>query len=154
MFVRLLDTSISRDLCLYRQHDVALWLVHMQIFTKLAKSQTLIGLYLFYKNRIVRFGLIELYLFCKNQIVRFSKPDGPIFTTLASCLIFFYLSPLMPFCPFSSFKTPWIFKSSSLAHFLVLLWNYKNRILRFGKPDSLVFSALPNLIINTCPPTF
>jgi hypothetical protein len=36
--------------------------------------------------------------------------------TSASCLIFFYLGLLIPFCPFSSFKTPWIFKSSSLAH--------------------------------------
>jgi hypothetical protein len=36
-------------------------------------------------------------------------------------LIFFYLGPLMPFSPFSSFKTLWIFKSSSLAPSLIWL---------------------------------
>jgi hypothetical protein len=85
----------------------------VQIFSKQTKSQTLIRLYLFWKNRIVWFG----------------KPDGLVFVTLASCLIFFYLSPLMPFSPFSYFKTGWIFKSSSLAHSSVLLWNCQNRIL-------------------------
>jgi hypothetical protein len=40
---------------------------------------------------------------------------------LAFFLIFFYLGSLMPFSPFYSFKTPWIFKSLSLAHSLVLL---------------------------------
>jgi hypothetical protein len=33
------------------------------------------------------------------------------FATSASCLILFYLGPLMPFSPSSCFKTPWIFKS-------------------------------------------
>jgi hypothetical protein len=29
-----------------------------------------------------------------------------------------------------------------------------NRILQFPKLDGLVFLALPNLVINTCPPAF
>jgi hypothetical protein len=76
------------------------------------------------------------------------QTDGPVFATLTPCFIFFYLVPLMPFSPFSGFKTPWIFKSTSLASSIVWLWNYQNRIHRFGKPDSLVFPALPNLVIN------
>jgi hypothetical protein len=41
------DISIDCGLCLYKQYDVALWLVHEQIFAKQIKSQNLIGLYLF-----------------------------------------------------------------------------------------------------------
>jgi hypothetical protein len=119
VFVQLLHTSIDRDLCLYRQQDITLWLVHVKIFPKQTKSQNLIG----------------LYLFKKNQIVRFGKPDGPIFTTLASSLIFFYLGPLMPLSPFSSFKTPWIFKSLSLTP-----W--------FGsKTTKIEYSGLANRIV-------
>jgi hypothetical protein len=36
-------------------------------------------------------------------------------------LIFFSLGPLIPFSSFSCFKTPWIFKSSSLAPSSILL---------------------------------
>jgi hypothetical protein len=77
----------------------------------------------------------------KNQIVRFGKADGPVFATLTSCLIFFYLGPLMPFSPFSCSKAPWIFKSSCLAPSSVLLQNCQNRKFRNGKPDSSVSPA-------------
>jgi hypothetical protein len=67
--------TIARDICLYRQQDLSLWVRYDQIFPKQIKSQILLGLYLFRENRIVRFG----------------KPDGPIFVTSTSFLIFFYL---------------------------------------------------------------
>jgi hypothetical protein len=63
------------------------------------KSQTLLGLYLIYKNRTLQ-----------NR-----KLDYPVFVTSASCLIFFYLGPMIPFSPFPFFKTLRIFKSSNLA---------------------------------------
>jgi hypothetical protein len=69
----------------------------MQIFSKQTKTQTLI-----------RLSVLE-------------KPDSLVFAISASCLIFFYLGPLMPFGPFSYFKTTWILKSSNLAPSLVLL---------------------------------
>jgi hypothetical protein len=94
-------------------------------------------------------NLVGLYLIWKNRILWFGKPDGTVFATSASFLSSFYLGLLMPFSPFSSFKTHWIFKSSSLASSLVWLWNYQNWILRFGTPDSPIFLALPNLVINT-----
>jgi hypothetical protein len=45
-------------------------------------------------------------LFWKNRILWFGKPDGPISVTSTSCLIFFYLDPLMPFSLFFCFKIP------------------------------------------------
>jgi hypothetical protein len=100
--------TISRDLWIYRHQDASLWVRSDQIFHNQTKSQTLLGLYLFSENRIVWFG----------------KTDGLVFVTLASCLIFFYLGPLIPFSPFACFKTPGILKSSSLAPSLILFWNY------------------------------
>jgi hypothetical protein len=47
--------------------------------------------------------------------------------TSASYLIFSYINPLMTFNPFSWFKITWIFKSSSLTHFLILFWNCQNQ---------------------------
>ncbi len=93
--------------------------------------------------------LFGLHLICKNQTLQNRKPDYSVFVTSTSCLIFFYLGPLMPFSTFSCFKTPWIFKSSSLTPSSVLLWNCQNRIPQFGKSDSSVFPALANLVINT-----
>jgi hypothetical protein len=95
----------------YRQYDVAIWVEYDQIFPKQCKSQIRIGFYLFWKTRILRF----------------SKPDGLIFMTSASYLIFFYLDPLMPFSSFSYFKTHWIFKSSNLVYSSTLFWNCQNR---------------------------
>jgi hypothetical protein len=125
--------SIDHGPYLYRQQDVALWVRYDQIFPKQTKSQILLILYLFRENRILRFG----------------KPDGLILATFASCLIFFYLGPLMPFSPFSCFKTPWIFKSSNLASSLALLWNCQNQTVRNRKLYGPVFSYLPNLVINS-----
>jgi hypothetical protein len=45
--------TIGRDLYLYRQQDVALWVRYNQIFLKQIKSQTLLGLYLFWENQIL-----------------------------------------------------------------------------------------------------
>jgi hypothetical protein len=97
--------TIGRELYLYKQQDIALSVGYDQIFPKQTKSQTLLGLYLLWENWILRFG----------------KPDGPVFATSASDLTFFYLDHLMPFSPFSCFKTHWIFKSSNIAHSLALL---------------------------------
>jgi hypothetical protein len=47
--------TISRDLYLYRQQNVALWVKYDQIFSKQTKSQILLELYLFWKNWMVRF---------------------------------------------------------------------------------------------------
>jgi hypothetical protein len=80
--------TIGRDLFLYRKRDIALWVGYDQIFPKQTKSQP----------------LLILYLFWENQILRFRKPDGPIFVTLASYLIFFYLDHLTPFNPFIASK--------------------------------------------------
>jgi hypothetical protein len=54
VLIQLLDTSIGRDLCIYRQQDIALWHGYKKIFLKQTKSQTLLGLYSFSKNQIVR----------------------------------------------------------------------------------------------------
>jgi hypothetical protein len=125
VFIQLLDASTSRDLYLYRQQYVTLWLINAQIFLKQTKSQILIGLHLFWKN----------------QIVRFDKSDDPIFATLTSCLIFFYLDPLVPFSLFYSFKTPWIFKSSSLAPFFDLT-------LKLLKPNTPIWQTRQSNFFN------
>jgi hypothetical protein len=57
-----IQVTIGHDLCLYRQQDIALWLILVQIFPKQIKSQTLLGLYLFWKN----------------WILRYPKPDNPV----------------------------------------------------------------------------
>ncbi len=79
---------------------------------------------------------------------QFDKQDTLIFS---ECQIWSSTHRLTPWYftfPFSCFKHIWIFKSSCLAHFLILFWNCLNWILRFIEPNSLIFSALPNLIIN------
>jgi hypothetical protein len=53
--ILLMSVTIDHVLCLYRQQDVALWVGYDQIFSKQIKSQTLLGLYLFYENRMFRF---------------------------------------------------------------------------------------------------
>jgi hypothetical protein len=87
---RLLDTSIGRDLSLYRQQDEALWLGYEKIFPKQNKSQT----------------LTKLYLLRKNQILWYPKPDGLVFAALTLDLDFFDLGPLMLFPHFPCLKTP------------------------------------------------
>jgi hypothetical protein len=114
------------------------------------KSQTPLGLYLFWENRIVRFG----------------KLDGPVFATLASCLIFHYLDSLIPFSHLSCFKIPWIFGSSNFSSFLGFVlklpqpdfpeqetgWSGFSSLAKFGhqhfdpilklpKPDTLVWQT-------------
>jgi hypothetical protein len=42
--------TIGRDLYLYRQQDIALWVGYSQIFPKQTKSHTLLELYLFWEN--------------------------------------------------------------------------------------------------------
>jgi hypothetical protein len=75
---------------------------------------------------------------CKNQTLRSRKPDYPIFMTSSSCLIFFYLGPLMSFSLFLYFKIPRIFQfSSCIIH-----------VLKLSKSEHSIFSVLPNLIIN------
>jgi hypothetical protein len=98
----------------------------MQIFSKQTKSQT----------------LIELYLFWKNQIVWFGKLDGSVFTTLASCLIFFYLGPLMPFSPFFFLQNILhfqIFKFSSFLDFALKLSKLDTPVWQTGQS---VFSGI------------
>jgi hypothetical protein len=87
----------------------------------------------------------------KKWTLRNRKSDHPVFVTLTSCLIFFYLYPLMTFSPFPCFKISWIFKSSNLAHVLFIFWNCRNRTIWNRKLEHPVFPALPNLVINTCP---
>jgi hypothetical protein len=59
-------------------------------------------------------------LFRKNQMLRYPKPDSLVFAASTFGLNFFYLGSLIPFSHFPCLKTPWTFKSSSLAPFLVL----------------------------------
>jgi hypothetical protein len=94
--------------------------------------------------------LIGLYFIRKNRTLRNRKPDYSVFATSTSSLILFYLSPLIPFSPSSCFKTPWIFKSLNLAHVMFMFWNCRNQIVRNMKSEHLVFSVLPNLVINGC----
>jgi hypothetical protein len=61
--------------------------------------------------------------------------------TLAFGLDFFYYGSLISFSPFPCVKTPWIFKSSSLAHSLVLPGKCQNRMTQNRKPDSPVFQT-------------
>jgi hypothetical protein len=118
--------SAVRYLCLYSQQDIALWFIHVQIFPKQTKSQTILG----------------LYLFSENRILWYPKPDIPFFAASAFGLNFFHLGSLILFNHFPCLKTSCIFKSLSLAHFLILSWNYQNRVVRNRKLNNPVFSRL------------
>jgi hypothetical protein len=98
--------------------------------------------------------LLGLYIIWRNRALQNEKPDYLVFATSTSCLIFFYLGPLMPFSPFPCFKTPWIFKSSNLALVMFMFQNCQNRTVRNRKPEHPVLPALPNLVINICPLPF
>jgi hypothetical protein len=81
--------SISRDLCIYRQQDVALLHGYGKIFPKQTKSQT----------------ILELYLFRKNQITWNTKPKLSIFVTSALGSNLLCFGSLMFFLPFHASNT-------------------------------------------------
>jgi hypothetical protein len=66
-----------------------------------------------------------------------------LFAWFSSILFPWYL-----LAPFSCSKTLWIFKFSSLASSLALLWNCQNQTVWSGKSDGIVFLDLSNLVIN------
>jgi hypothetical protein len=82
--------SIDRDLCLYRQHDIALWHRYDIIFLKQTKSQILIGPYLFWEN----------------QNIQNPKSKHPVFMTSSFWLEFLLSWSFNALSPFSMLKTP------------------------------------------------
>jgi hypothetical protein len=73
--------------------------------------------------------LLRLYMFWENRIVQFGKPDGPIFMTSTSCLIFFHLGPLMPFSPF-------FLPQNTLDHQIFNFNSFLIYVPKLQKPDS------------------
>jgi hypothetical protein len=79
-------------------------------------------------------------MFWEYRILRYPEPNRLIFAASIFGLDFFHLGPLVLFSSSPCLKITWIFKFSSLTHFLVLPWNCENRMVRKRKSDN--FSRL------------
>jgi hypothetical protein len=96
-------------------HQPAVTYVYVGNMTQLFES----GIRNFFSKQTKSQNLIELYLFSENQTLRNAKPCSLIFVASAFGLDFFHIGLLTLFSHFSCL-TPWIFKSSNLAHSLIL----------------------------------
>jgi hypothetical protein len=109
VLIRLLDTSIGHDLCIYRQQEVAFWHGYVRIFLKQTKSQT----------------LIRLYLFLKNWTNQNPKPEHPVFVTSSlglNFLVSWSLDTLLPFFMLQIVLNIQILNSSSSIDHFLNLW--------------------------------
>jgi CDP-diglyceride synthetase len=68
--------------------------------------------------------------------------------TLSSDLNFLMSWSFDTLPPLSCIKHHWIFKSLYLAFSLILLWNCQNRTIQNKRSKYLIFTTLPNLVIN------